>query len=109
MVYALGRLHYPSSKFNHKVVDMVFFASIDQKKRTAQCRWDPNYSLETDTETAFFAELDRWLPELGSFKVETPFLWIYEGNRYRAEIEATLNEERRRLCTVMHRQNHKVY
>ena len=102
--------YYVPLKFNRKAVDVVF-ASIDQKNRAARvvgiqitvskpCK---------DAEAAFFAELDRWLRELGSFKVETSFLWIYEGNRDRAEIEATLIEERGRLGTVMHWPNHKVY
>ncbi|KIM41747.1 hypothetical protein M413DRAFT_27332 [Hebeloma cylindrosporum] len=86
--------YYVPLKFNRKVVDVVF-ASIDQEQRTARVvgiQITVSKQLK-DAEAAFFAELDRWLCELGGFKVETSFVWIYEGNRDRAEIEVALIEE----------------
>ena len=67
--------------FNNKVVDVVF-ASIesDQKERTAHVV-DIQITVSKqrkDAEAAFFAELGRWFRELGSFKVETSFLRIYD-------------------------------
>ncbi|KIM41718.1 hypothetical protein M413DRAFT_27310 [Hebeloma cylindrosporum] len=104
---ALG--YYVPLKFNRKVVDVVF-AGIDQGKSTALVIGIKITVSKPhrDAEAAFFAELDKWLPELRSFKVEPSFLWIYEGNQDRAEIETKLMEERGRLGTVMHWPNHKV-
>jgi len=102
--------YYVPLKFNRKAVDVVF-ASINQTNRTARVVGIQIAVSKPrkDAEAAFFAELDRWLHELGNFKVETSFLWIDEGDRDRAEIKATLTEERGRLGTVMRWPNHEVY
>ena len=92
---ALG--YYVPLKFNRKAADVVF-ASIDQKNRTAHVVGiQITVSKQRkDAEAAFFAELDWWLNELESFQVETSFLWIYEGDRDRAELEAALSRGGRR-------------
>jgi hypothetical protein len=92
-----GTTLYVPLRFNMKAIDALYVRvhTINHTAyvlpiQIAVAKW------QSDSESAFFSDWEKWIVGLAGFKIAASFLWIHEGERGRREVQAQMTTNRSR-------------